>query len=72
MRLTGEDLNNGMRDALRKVTGVVGGVVDKAKVAIVGDDSDEGKKKLLGSGMAKNAADLITKRKKDIDVTMGD
>lgn len=43
--------------------------LDKLKETAM-DTTDEAKKKLLGTGMARQAADAITKRKKDIDSVM--
>lgn len=60
MKSSREELKASMQDALNKVKGVVT------------DNTDEGKKALLGSGMARQAADAITKRKKDLDSVMGE
>ena len=71
MKLTGQALTDSMQDALNKVRGTVGAVAGKAK-EMFSPGTDEDKKKMLGSGMARQAADAITKRKKDIDAAMGE
>lgn len=52
MKKTIQEITEGMQGALNKVKGVIV------------DNSDESKKKLVGTGMAGQAADAIIKRKK--------
>ena len=71
MKLSGQELTDGMKGALDAVRDTASSAVNKAK-DFLSPGTDEDKKKLLGSGMAKQTADLITKRKKDLDAAMGE
>ena len=65
MKLSPKELTEGMRGALDKAKSTLGSVLSKSS-------TDEEKKRMLGSGMAANAAQNIKNRKKAIDDVMGD
>ena len=65
MKLSSKELTEGMQGALNKVKSTFGSVLSKSS-------TDEEKKKMLGSGMASNAAQNIINRKKAIDDAMRD
>ena len=68
MKLSMRELTDGMQGALNKAKGIVSNVLPGNG----NQDTDESRKKALGSGMAANAAQNIINRKKAIDDVMGD